>query len=576
MHAGELDDFTAEILRSHLVSTVREMVATTTRTAYSTCFAGEDFTCGLLDADGRMVAQDQGVPVHAGALEDAVIHLIDRCGPVAEGDVLVHNDPYAAGTHQADGLICRPIYADGELLGYAANRGHWTDVGGMAPGGWSGTAEDVTQEGLIIPAVRLLEQGSVVEDVQQLILRNVRLSKQLWGDIQAQIASNIVAERRVRELLASYGRDAWSVACETAVTYSRRRCLTALEVLEDGTAEATDFYEDDGRDRGPLVVRVRLTKRSEGFTADFTGTDEQAMAPINSTLACTRAAVVASLLAVIDPEIPLNRGVTDLIEVIAPPGTLVNPVYPAPTFGATADGSARVSETMLRALAELAPRRVPAGSYSTGNNVTGGGLEASGEQFLWYSFQGGGCGAGFERDGNSAEWHLMGNSKNESMELWETRYPVEWVSFRLLEDSGGPGRWRGGLGTERALRVLERTRLTGISDHHATGAIGVAGGLPGLPNGFALERNAVRQSLKDAFQLRSPSKFANLPLEPGDVFVSIQGGGGGYGEPTERDPLTLAEDVLQGYVSPAAAERDYGSAEKHRAPDHAASTDEAR
>ena len=559
MSAVRADPFTAEILRAYLVSTVREMVVTTTRTAHSTCFAhGEDFTCGLFDADGRLIAQDQGVPVHAGALGDAVAHIREQAGAVAEGDVFLHNDPYNAATHQGDGLVCRPIFAEGELLGFAVNRGHWIDVGGMAPGGWSGTAQDVVQEGLVLPAVRLVRAGEIVEDVRRLVLRNVRLPDLLWGDIQAQIASNIVAERRVRDLVRRHGLDGYTDAVETAIAYSRQRFRAGLERIPDGAVEASDFHEDDGRGSGPFTIRARLTKTSEGIAVDFTGTDPQARAPINSTLACTKAAVVSAVLAVVDPGIPLSSGVLDAIDVVAPLSTLVNPSFPAPTFGATADPADRVAETVLRALALLVPERVPAGSYSTGNNVTGGGLADDDDQFLWYSYQSGGCGARHGGDGNSAEWHLMANSKNESMELWEARYPVRFLTYRLLDDSGGAGRWRGGLGTERSLQVLAPTRLSGLSDHHHTGAHGAFGGQAGLPNAFALERDGRRVSLQEAFGLPSPSKFANLPLEPGDVFVTVQGGGGGYGDPHERDDEALRADLRAGYVSEEAAEREYG------------------
>ncbi len=559
MIAAPLDSFTLEILRSYLVSTVREMVATTTRTAYSTCFAhGEDFTCGIFDAEGRLVAQDQGVPVHAGALGDAVLHVIAGAGPIVEGDVFVHNDPYNGGTHQADGLICRPIFVDGLLTGFAANRGHWTDIGGMAPGGWSGSAEDVTQEALMIPAVRLVAGGVVVEDVKRMILRNVRLPVQLWGDIQAQIASNVVAERRIAELVHRHGRDGFEAVVEGTLDYSRKRFLVGLEQVRDGTAEASDVIEDDGRGHGPLTIRVRVTKSSTGVSVDFTGTDPQAFAPVNSTLACTKAAVICSLIAVVDPDIPLNAGVTELLEIVAPPGSLVNPLPPAPTFGATADPSDRVSEALLKALARLAPERVPAGSYSTGNNCTGGGLRQDGSQFLWYAYQAGGCGARPWADGNSAEWHLMANSRNESMEVWETRYPVEFLSFGFIPDSGGAGRFRGGLGTERRMRVTEPTRLSGISDHHLVGASGLQGGGPGLPNGFALERDGERRSMQETFGLDSPSKFANLPLRAGDVFVSIQGGGGGFGDPHDRDRALVRADVEAGYVTPGPAAALYG------------------
>jgi N-methylhydantoinase B/oxoprolinase/acetone carboxylase alpha subunit len=212
----------------------------------------------------------------------------------------------------------------------------------------------------------------------------------------------------------------------------------------------------------------------------------------------------------------------------------------------------------MRALAELAPTRVPAGSYSTGNNSTGGGLFQDGSQFLWYSYQAGGCGARPWNDGNSAEWHLMANSRNESMEVWETRYPVEFLSFGLIPDSGGPGRFRGGLGTERRMRVTEPTRLSGISDHHLIGAHGLEGGEAGLPNGFALERDGERRSMQDAYGLASPSKYANLPLRAGDVFVQIQGGGGGFGDPRERDRARVREDVEAGYVTPEQAKASYG------------------
>ena len=208
----------------------------------------------------------------------------------------------------------------------------------------------------------------------------------------------------------------------------------------------------------------------------------------------------------------------------------------------------------------------PAGSYSTGNNVTGGGLRADGSQFLWYSYQAGGCGARPWADGNTAEWHLMANSRNESMEVWETRYPVEFLSFSLLPDSGGPGRYRGGLGTERRVRITEPTRLSGISDHHRIGAVGLQGGHAGLPNGFAIERDGKRAPLDELFGLASPSKFANLPVRAGDVFVSIQGGGGGFGDPKERPRDRVRADVEAGYVSPEQA-ASYGyEAANERAP----------
>lgn len=544
-----IDRFTAEILRNVLISTVKEMVGTTVRTAYSTCFAhGEDFTCAIFDRDGWMIAQDQGVPVHAGSLQDAVQFILSQAGTVHEGDVFLHNDPFSWGTHQADGLVCRPIFVKERLVGFAANRGHWMDVGGMAPGGWSGTTEDVIQEGLVIPGLRLFTAGQLNEDIKDLLLANVRMAPQLWGDIQAQIASNIVAERRIAALIGRYGIAGFSGAVEAALEYSRKRFLSALEAVPDGVGFGEDVIEDDWRGNGPFAIKVRLEKRGEVINADFSGTHEQVFAPINCTLACTKAAVVAATVAVVDPSLPLNAGLLERIHVSAPKGSLVNPRFPAPTFGATADPVDRVSEVILRAFGDLVLDRIPAGSYATGNNVTGGGMRDR-QPFLWYSYQSGGCGAIAGRDGNAAEWHLMANSKNESMEVWETRYPVEFLGYRLIPDSGGPGEWRGGLGTERRLRVVSPTRLSGISDHHRRGARGLAGGGDGLPNGFFVERDGARHGLDELFQLRSPSKFSNLELQPGDVFVSVQGGGGGYGDPDARDDSAIQEDLREGYVT---------------------------
>jgi N-methylhydantoinase B len=555
-----VDVFTAEIMRSYLVSTVREMVITTTRTAYSTCFChGEDFTCGIFDADGRMTAQDQGVGVHAGGMDGAVKAVIRVAGSFAPGDVYLHNDPYDGGTHQGDVCVIRAMFAEDELVGFAANRGHWSDVGGMAPGGWSGTAQDVIQEGLLLPAVCLIRGGVIQDDIKRLVLRNVRLAAQCWGDLQAQIASSIAAERRIQALVERYGLDGLRAAADAAISYTRRRYFAALEELPEGEAVGEDVMEDDGRGGGPFPIKVRVWKEPDGrFVADFTGTSPQIAAPINCTLACTKAAVIGSLTAMLDPELPLNAGLTEMIDVRAERGSLVNPIYPAPTFGTTADPVARTMEVVMRALGTLLPDRAVAGSYSTGQNATGGGGTGTDGEFLWYSYQAGGCGAWHGHDGNTAMWHLMANSKNESCEAWEARYPIRYLEYRIVDDSGGPGQWRGGLGTERRFAVEAPTRLSAIAGHHGIGAHGLNKGGPGLPNGFAVERNGERRSIQDWFDLPSPSKFANLPLEIGDVFVTTQGGGGGYGDPLQRAREALDADVLAGYVSPANARLIYG------------------
>lgn len=552
--------FTTEVIRNYLLSTVREMHQTTVRTAYSTCFSeGEDFTCGLFDAQGRMVVQAYGLPAHSGALVDAMDTIRRAYPTMRRGDVILHNDPYNGGSHQADVGVCRPMFVGPRMLGFTINRGHWVDIGGMAPGGWCGTARHVIQEALIIPPVKLYEAGVLRREIKDLVLRNVRMPKQVWGDLQAQLASNIIAERRVATLIEKYGMKAVQAAMEEAIGYSRRRFAKALSECRDGEYSGYEVQEDDGHGGGPYRINVTVRKQGSRVVVDFAGTDRQVRGPINCSFTETKAAAYTAVMAVVDPFVPMNSGVLELIDVLAPEGSLVRPVYPAPVFCSTADPCDKVCEAVLRALAEMAPGRVPAGTYCTGNNITGSGeVPGSEDEFLWYIFESGGCGARSEKDGNSVEWHLMANCKNESMEIWETRYPVQFVEYGMVVDSGGPGKHRGGLGAIRRIKLLEETFITGCADRHEVPPWGLEGGKPGMVNRFTVIRQAAENDLKTLYGIPSASKFTSLPLQREDILSVRQGGGGGYGNPLEREVERVRRDVLNGYVSRARAETEYG------------------
>ncbi len=559
--AANIDPFTAEIMRNYLLSTVKEMVSTTVRTAYSTCFSeGEDFTCGLFDRHGNMIAQAAGINVHAGGLSLLVRHFLDKFGSFEPGDVIVHNDPYTGATHQADGAIFRPMFHGNELLGFSVNRGHWTDVGGMAPGGWAGTARHVVQEALRIPATKLYKAGVLNVEAREMIEHNIRFARQWWGDVQAQIASNITAERRLQAMVRKYGLGVVLGSFESVIDYSKRRFLKAMDAMPNISVTASDVYmEDDGFGDGPYRVQVTITKSPDKIVVDYAGTDPQALSTVNCSKGVALAATYAPLIAVLDADVPLNQGVIDLIEYRAPEGTLVNPVYPAPCFASTADPGDRISEIMQLALSKLLPDRVTAGSYATGNNLTAGGYDpAQGGDFVWYIFESGGCGARATKDGNSAEWHIMSNCKNESMEVWEQRYPVRFQRYELVQDSAGAGKWRGGLGVTRELEITLPTVLTAIADRHVVPPPGLFGGQAGTVNRFSLIRDGQDRTFKEWFGVPSPSKFSNMPALTGDVLAVTQGGGGGYGDPLERTPALVAVDVLDGYVSAERARSDYG------------------
>ena len=557
---SRIDLFTAAIMRSYLISTVQEMMETTIRAAYSTCFSeGLDFTCAFFDSQARMIAQAYGLPVHSGALFDPVKTLLSTYDTFEEGDVIVFNDPYNGGSHQADVVVARPIFLDGDLMGFGVNRGHWVDVGGMSPGGWSGTVRHVIQEALIIPPAKLYKAGVLDREIRDFILKNVRIPKQCWGDIQAQIASNITAERRLRELAQKYGAGAVLEGMEQALSYSKRRFTKKLGELPDGQWEGEDYIEDDGHGGGPYTVHVTLKKEGEKILVDFDGTDPQVRGPVNCTYTETKAGSYTALVDVVDPFVPLNSGLIEAIEVKAPIASMVNPVYPAPVFATTSDPINRVHEAVMKAISKWLPDRVVAGGYATQNDCTGGGDHPeTGEEFIWYHFGPGGIGARATKDGRSMDTDAMVNSRAESMELWESRFPLEFDRLALITNSGGAGENRGGLGASRHMRITSPTSITGCADRQKIPPWGLFGGKEGFPNKMSIIRDGKERDFPSLFGTFCSSKFSNVPLNIGDIFDISAGGGGGYGDPLNRDVQKVEWDVLNGYVSPDHAEQMYG------------------
>jgi N-methylhydantoinase B/oxoprolinase/acetone carboxylase alpha subunit len=556
----KLDNLTVEVMRRHLISSVEEMVRTTTRTAYSTVFSEAlDFSCALFNQSGRMIAQAAGLPVHVGALGDALIDVLRYYEEFAPGDVIIHNDPYAGGTHQADVAVVRPMFYGDVQLGFAVNRGHWVDIGGMTAGGWGGGARHVIQEALIIPPTKLYDRGKVIREIRDLVLRNVRMPSQAWGDLQAQIASAITAERRVVELADRYGVEAIEEAGLRAIEYSSERFHNQMAVIPDGVYHGQDVMDDDGFGGAMRTLAVTVTKRGTELTVDFKGTSQQVAGSINATLAATKAAVHTALINIVDPEIPINAGSLEAVEIRAPLGTLVNPTYPAPCFAGLADTTARSCETIYRALAEAVPDRVAAGSYASGTCTTGWGFFESGE-FVWYAFGPGGCGARSWGDGNSAEWNSMGSCKNESAEVWENRYPVRLRDMAFVADSAGAGRWRGGLGHVKSLTLLEDTYVSASIDRMKARPFGLAGGCDGTNNAITLEEDGVERDFPTRFGSPSLGKFSNLLAPAGSTLRIYAGGGGGFGPPSGRERELIENDIRSGYVSVEAARKDYGVA----------------
>ncbi|MEX2375880.1 MAG: hydantoinase B/oxoprolinase family protein [Dehalococcoidia bacterium] len=550
------DAFTSEIIRNYFLSTVREMIKITARAAYSTSFSeGMDFTCGLFDDQARLFAQSGGNPIHIGALDDELRFVLEKLGDVEPGDVLLHNDPFEGADHQSDVIVAIPMFADDEHVGFSVNRGHWADIGAMYAGGY-GLASHFVQEGLIIPACKLYRGGRLDEVIRDFIFKNVRMPRFVWGDLQAQIASARAAAERMSELIERYGLADVRNAMEYSLAYARERFRDRLTMIPDGTYRSEDSLDDDGFGAGPHWIRLTIEKSADQVIVDFEGTDKQANGAANCTLAGTKAAVYTALKAFIDPEVPFNSGIVDLVDIRAPVGTLVNPTQPAPVSCAPADPTNRICETVLRCLVDVVPDRGVAGSYSSGLNAPGFGRTDEGDEYMWYVYGPGGCGARAGQDGLTTEFHTMAMCANESLEVWEARYPVRFVRRELRTDSGGPGRHRGGLGEVRVIECLGDVLVSGYMDRCLSQPWGVAGGLEGASNAFCIEREGVEFSFTD-LGLPSPGKFSNFMLHRGDRFVVKAGGGGGFGPPEHRDLDLVVRDVREGYVSASAAEKFY-------------------
>jgi N-methylhydantoinase B len=562
-----LDPITLEIVTEGLISVVREMRATVFRTARSVAiWEARDFSCGLFDARGQVVAQSEDIGSHVVPLPwsvEASLRIIGN--DLSPGDVIVMNDPYLGGTHLNDVTLIYPVFHDGKLVFFPAVREHWADVGGTVPGSMSGSATEIYQEGIRIPPVKLVEKGVVNHAAMEILLSNMRVRDERVGDFNSGLAACRTAERRIGELITRYGLDTLLGGVADNLDRSEARMRAQIAKLPDGDYFYEDYLETFGpapeHRLQPLLLPLRLSVHGDTLTADFTGASPQAPAPVNSTLAVTAASVFITLKSVFDPTQALNQGSFRPVEVIAPEGTIVNVTHPAPA-GSHGEIRKRVIATMLGTLAQACPELSSADIHRTSfHNLIGGIDPRTGKEYVHYEWSSGGNGGFLEADGPSAmaaiDWGDL--STVQSTEVMESRFPlrVEWT--RQAADSGGAGRTRGGLGTRRALRLTRGSaRYSLLADGAVVPPFGILGGESGAPVGsYTADHDA---SSASAHPFPTPGKVGGHAMEAGDVVILQSAGGGGYGDPLERDPLKVLEDVEEGYVSEQAAAELYGVA----------------
>ncbi|MGD9694549.1 MAG: hydantoinase B/oxoprolinase family protein [Thermoleophilia bacterium] len=508
--AAAMDPVTLQVMANALRAVAEEMGASLIRSAFSPNIKERrDCSTALFDARGRMVVQSASIPVHLGAMPEAVAAA--RARGAAPGEVWLVNDPYRGGTHLPDLTMINALALDGEVAAYAVTRAHHADVGGMAPGSMPAGSRELIQEGIVIPPVRLSVGGEAVPDVLALLLANTRTPGEREGDLRAQLAAHRLAERRLAEVAGRHGAGTVRAAFDALLAYAERRTRAAIAQMPDGRYAAAEALEGDGVSDDDLWIRVAVTVAGDAMTVDFTGTDDAGPGNCNCPPAVTRSAVYFVVRSVTDPDIPASAGAFAPVRVIAPEGSLVNASPPHAVAGGNVETSSRIVDAVTAALGRALD--VPAQGQGTMNNLTIGG-----PGFTYYETIGGGQGASSRADGPSGVHVAMSNTLNTPVEALETAYPLRVEEYRLRRGSGGDGARRGGDGVVRRVRALVDAEASVIAERRRRGPAGREGGGDGRPGRTTLNGEEL------------PAKWRGA-LRAGDVLGIETPGGGGHGRP---------------------------------------------
>ncbi|MEM7404807.1 MAG: hydantoinase B/oxoprolinase family protein [Pseudomonadota bacterium] len=553
------DPATFQVVKNALYAVAEEMKVVLAKTAYSPILkVAGDYSCGVFDVHGEMVAQGPDLPIHLGSMPDAVKALIAAHDAIHPEDVFIHNDPYFGGTHLPDVNVVTPAFSDGDLLGFACVRAHWPDVGSATPGSY-GAVTEIFGEGLRLPPVRLYSRGELNEDVANIVFCNVRAPEDRRGDLSAQVAANLRAVQRLSALAGKHGTGKLKAIMAEVMDYSEDMMRAMLAELPDGESTFEELCDGDGilTDDGveePFKVRLAIVKRKDGLAVDFTGSDPQVPGPMNAPLAVTASGIYTAVKMVADPTnlIPPNSGCWRPVSVTAPTASVVNCVMPAPVVYANHEMSHRVCDMFFGAFAHLAPDNVMTCSQGTSAILTLGGTDyRNGATYVSYESLKGGFGARPNKDGISGLSSGIANTMNTPVEILEMSFPFRVERYELIADSGGAGQHRGGLGVRRTWRLLGNdARASVCCERTLTPPFGLFGGHAGKPARITLTTPDGTTQV-----LNSKGPFT----APADARIDyVVPGAGGYGDPLMRNRHQIRDDVRNGYVSPTAASDLYG------------------
>ena len=559
--SAPLDPITLSVIQNGLQQVCNEMDLAFCRAAFSPVISeGMDRSDGIYAReDGALIAQGElGLPVFVGTMQfssRAVIELVRKNGWTLEaGDVFIVNDPYLGGTHLMDVRFVKPFFYRGKLWCWLANTGHWPDIGGMVPGGFSANATEVEQEGLRLPPVKLFKKGVMDQEILSIILSNIRIADQRIGDIKAQAAALAVGEKRLAALLDRYGADTVDGAIAELRKRAEQQMRAKIATIPAGTYAGHAIVDSDGVVDEPLHIRVKVTKTADNdLLFDLSESSPPCKGPMNSVIATTRSSVYLAIKHIF-PDVPINAGTFEPLKIADPDGTFLYAKYPRPVSGCAAEVSQRIAEAVFNALTAAIPEQLfgaPAGT--SGNLAIGGHDPQRNRSYVMYLFTGGGYGGSAVSDGISNGCSTIGISKMPPIEVMEQYYPVLFDEFSLYEGSGGAGEARGGFGVNYTIRVRRGpARASMVMDHGRTGPLGALGGAEGGVNKVVVEISG------EEYRPPHLSKDQDIELAPGDVVRVSTPGGGGYGDPLRRDPAKVARDVARGYYSREQAETLFG------------------
>lgn len=554
----DLDPVTFEVLRSSFTNLVDRMAEQIQRTCYSFVIYNRDFSNCLNDAEGNTVMQgSQDIAVHVGTLHYTCKETLEYFeGDINPGDVYIVNDPYLGGTHINDVRIMRPVFYDDELIAVTQSNGHWADVGGPAPGSFNIDAASHFAEGMRIPPVKLWDAGEFREDVANLLTVNMRLSEDRLGDMRAQSEATRIAEERLLELIDKYGVGTVKTAFSESKNYVERIMRERISDLPDGSWRTQDYIDSDpNKEEGFVTVDVEMTIDGDEVYYDLSGSDEYVGNFLNSTYGTSFSAVIAGTK-MFFPDVPLNSGMYRVINATLPEGTVVNAPEPVAVTGSVAGAYEKVMNAIFDLWSEVLPERAMAGAFNLEYLLAGGTDRRpgrDGEEFMWYDWMAGGWGGRDGKDGANATSPVFGAGLAvQSLEGQERDTPLITSEHAIVMDSAGPGQFRGGCGVRKGGHLLqcENSVISYCSDRNRSITWGSKGGLPGIPHGVTLEMDGEVNEMGTV--------FSNIPISEDDMFVRPSSGGGGFGDPLERDPEAVLEDVIDEYVSIDRAKKDYG------------------